>query len=94
VYAIVLDWPKDNTLTLGAPSPSDTTGVSLLGYHGDALSWKRAPSGGMTITIPSINYNNMPCEWAWVVKLEGLKNPHRISIHTLDQRRAQQLGRL
>ena len=72
VYAIVLKWPENNTLTLGAPTPSSsTTVVTLLGYNG-TFSWKPAGSQGMNITVPPIAENMMPCKWAWIFKLEGL----------------------
>jgi len=33
VYAIVLSWPENNQLLLGAPLPSDKTTVTLIGYE-------------------------------------------------------------
>jgi hypothetical protein len=39
VYAILLFWPDDNTITLGAPVPSSTTVISMLGYSGN-FDWK------------------------------------------------------
>ena len=71
VYAIVLEWPQGNRLFLGSPSPSTATRVSLLGYHGN-FKWEKHPGKGMTIHIPDIPMNRMPCDWAWVFKLTGL----------------------
>ena len=81
VYAIVLKWPENNTLTLGAPTPSQsTTIVTLLGYN-KTFSWKPAGSQGMNITVPPIAANKMPCKWTWVFKLEGLKEVPRNPRH-------------
>ena len=70
VYAILLFWPDDNTITLGAPVPSSTTVISMLGYSGN-FDWKPY-AGGIQITIPTISINELPCNDAWVLKLEGL----------------------
>ncbi|CAH1802901.1 unnamed protein product [Owenia fusiformis] len=72
VYAIVLNWPKTNTLILGAPLSTSSTKVSLLGYAG---YFSYVPlSQGIRIDIPSIPFNQMPCQWAWVFKIKYLKN--------------------
>ncbi|KAK3612245.1 hypothetical protein CHS0354_039526 [Potamilus streckersoni] len=73
VYAIILDWPTGDTLTLGAPVTSLATTVTLLGYP-DMFSWEPGSMGGITINIPSIPFNKIPCQWAWVFKFQGLKN--------------------
>lgn len=70
VYAILLFWPDDNTITLGAPVPSSTTVISMLGYSGN-FDWKPY-DGGIQVTIPTISINELPCNDAWVLKLEGL----------------------
>lgn len=70
VYAILLFWPDDNTVTLGAPVPSSTTVISMLGYSGN-FDWKPY-SGGIQVTIPPISIIKLPCNDAWVLKLEGL----------------------
>jgi alpha-L-fucosidase len=74
VYAMALDWPKDGYLYLGAPmATTDQTIVYLLGTE-NQLEWSSPPQGGINITVPSIPYNKMPCEWAWVFRLLGLNN--------------------
>ena len=74
VYAIVLVWPTNGTLLLGAPKPSvDTTTVRLLGYP-KPFSWTSLSPGGMNITMPTIPFYEMPCQWAWVLKIDGLMN--------------------
>ncbi|CAH1794580.1 unnamed protein product [Owenia fusiformis] len=72
VYAITLQWPMGNTLELGGVTPTDQLNVSLLGLH-LALNWHASSKGGIFIEIPPITVNEMPCEWAWVFRLDGLK---------------------
>lgn len=71
VFAIVLDWPEGSTLDLGVVAPTPSTVVSLLGYPG-TFKWTKRPEGGISISIPPIPFNKMPCDWAWVFKFEGL----------------------
>jgi alpha-L-fucosidase len=72
VYAISLAWPKDNMLTLAAATATPLTKVSMLGYKG-TLDWKSlGPSGGIVVLIPPISPDQLPCQWAWVFKLENL----------------------
>lgn len=73
VYAILLQWPKAGTLTLGAPQTTTATVVSLLGYQGN-FNWSKGPIGGIEIKFPLIGWNMMPCKWAWVLKLDGISN--------------------
>ncbi|XP_076075542.1 alpha-L-fucosidase-like [Mytilus galloprovincialis] len=73
VYAILLSWPEGKVLTLGAPLPSTTTVVSMLGYS-TKLNWKPGTKGGIDISVPVIPSNQLPCTDAWVLKIEGLKN--------------------
>ena len=81
VYVIVLKWPENNTLTLGAPTPStSTTVVTLLGYKG-TFSWKPTGNQGMNITVLPIAENKMPCKWTWVFKLDGLVQTPRNPKH-------------
>ncbi|CAG2194555.1 FUCA [Mytilus edulis] len=72
VYAIMLEWPKNNTLILGAPKTSSTTVVSMLGYTGGNFSWKPNPAGGIQIMLPSMNVNEIPCNDVWVIKMQGV----------------------
>lgn len=72
-YAIVLSWPTKNTLYLGAPITTTQTTVSLLGYN-NPIQWQKGASGGITLQIPPIPPNKMPCDWGWVFKMEMLAN--------------------
>ncbi|ESO03950.1 hypothetical protein HELRODRAFT_79486 [Helobdella robusta] len=74
VYVFVLDWPSKNILTLGAPQPSSSTKVTMIG-HNATFQWsKLSSSGGMNITFPYISPNQLPSMWAWVLKLQNLNN--------------------
>ncbi|XP_071112373.1 alpha-L-fucosidase-like [Haliotis cracherodii] len=68
VYAIVLNWPQPGQLHLGSALPTNGTQVSLLGYTG-SFSWQYASPKGISITIPPIPVNQMPCQWGWVFSL-------------------------
>ena len=71
VYAILLNYPKGSTVDLGAPTPTDKTIVTMLGYP-DKFSWVKRSGGGITIKFPPIPFNKIPCQWAWTLKLDYL----------------------
>ncbi|OWF35293.1 alpha-L-fucosidase-like isoform X2 [Mizuhopecten yessoensis] len=73
VYAVALQWPDTGVLKLGAPTATSATVVSLLGYPGN-LNYTRGSAGGLSIQIPPIPFNKMPCDWAWTFKMTGLSN--------------------
>ncbi|CAH1777897.1 unnamed protein product [Owenia fusiformis] len=73
VYAIMLDWPDDDNLSLTHPKPSDKTKVTWLGYTG-TLKWSKVSNGGLQIQLPKVSMNKIPCQWAWVFKMEHLEN--------------------
>ncbi|XP_071815087.1 alpha-L-fucosidase-like isoform X1 [Apostichopus japonicus] len=73
VYAFVLDWPKDNTLDLGAPAPSASTVVTMLGVK-TPLQWSKGAKPGVTMTVqfPPLAGPQLPCDYAWVLKMNGV----------------------
>ena len=72
MYAILLEWPSTDQLTLGAPISTNYTQVTMLGYEGKFV-WKPATDkGGIIITLPGIPVNKLPSKWAWVFKLEKI----------------------
>ncbi|XP_076109079.1 alpha-L-fucosidase-like [Mytilus galloprovincialis] len=74
VFAILLEWPDNNLLKLGAPIISEDTTVSMLGYP-KTLTWTAGIGGkGITIQIPYMSVKTMPCQWAWTFKMTGLQN--------------------
>lgn len=77
VYAISLEWPSNSSVYLASPFPSvATTVVSLLGYQGK-LSWTPDKKRGMMIMLPNLAPSEIPGQWAWVFKLEGLIQENR-----------------
>ncbi|XP_060576254.1 alpha-L-fucosidase-like [Ruditapes philippinarum] len=77
VYAISLVWPNNGSLHIASPFPSvSTTVVSLLGYE-NKLSWSLAYPKGMIIELPKLAPSQVPGQWAWVFKLEGLIKEER-----------------
>lgn len=71
VYGIVLQWPKGNTVTIGAVSTSAATAVSLLGYG--LVKWTMVGSM-LDVQLPYLPLDT-PLQWAWTLKFEGV-NPN------------------
>lgn len=73
VYAILLSYPADSKVVLGAPVVTSTTKVSMLGYQGN-INWiPAAPSqNGLQIDLSSIDQNNLPSSTAWVFRLQDV----------------------
>ena len=69
----MLEWPENDILDLGSPSPSTTTQVSWLGYR-NPMEWKTASGGGLTIVLPKVSMGQIPCQYAWVFKFKNLQN--------------------
>lgn len=74
MYAILLKWLTSTTLQLGAPAVTSQTSITLLGYSGAPFKFTGQGTQGVVVTVPTIPFNAMPCEWAWVFKLENLSN--------------------
>jgi len=70
VYAIVLEWPSNNTLLLKAPIPGQNTFVSLLGYGKIPWSYE---DNTLVVTFPALPVSDLPCLWAWVIELLDVK---------------------
>ncbi|XP_052677337.1 alpha-L-fucosidase-like isoform X2 [Crassostrea angulata] len=66
-YAFFINWPDNNELVLGAVSESSLSGVALVGSN-KTLTWETSGTG-IKVTIPPHNIVEMPCMWAWAVKL-------------------------
>ena len=68
-YAIVLSWPKTNTLTLGSYTTStSSTTVTMLGVAGN-LNWKKNPTMGIDVQFSMIPISQLPSTDAWVLKI-------------------------
>ena len=70
IYAIALDWPGDE-LVLEIPGAAGDVRATLLG-HEDALA-SRVDAGRLHIAMPAPAPTALPCEHAYVFKLEGLE---------------------
>jgi alpha-L-fucosidase len=70
VYAISLAWPGKE-LVLSAPVPSEGATAAMLGVPGN-LEW-RSEGGKMIIEVPQLSVAEVPCRYAYVFKLTGVK---------------------
>ncbi|KAM9842328.1 plasma alpha-L-fucosidase [Aulostomus maculatus] len=70
IFAILLEWPSDGSVTLREPmaAPGQTQ-VALLG-HG-SVRWEPAKPGGLRVLLPPLSLSQMPCQWAWTLRLTG-----------------------
>ncbi|QKZ15689.1 alpha-L-fucosidase [Spirosoma sp. KUDC1026] len=67
LYVITTAWPDGPLLVAGlSKKPSK---VSLLGYKGNVVT--TASGKSMRLTMPSVTPATIPCQYAWVFKLEG-----------------------
>lgn len=73
VYAITLQWPTNHMLCLGSVRSTSQTKVTILGYPG-SLHIAQMAGVGLKIDLPDIPFNKMPCDWAWVFKVENVAN--------------------
>ncbi|XP_067044468.1 alpha-L-fucosidase-like [Acropora muricata] len=74
VYAIALEWPSSGVLTLTLPIPSSSTSVTMLGLPDVDLPWKAMPGkSGIMVMLSQLTLDELPCKWAWVFKMTGVK---------------------
>uniref|UniRef100_A0A672H7X2 Alpha-L-fucosidase n=1 Tax=Salarias fasciatus TaxID=181472 RepID=A0A672H7X2_SALFA len=69
VFAILLEWPSNGTVTLHEPMTEGLTQVELLG-HGP-LQWDPVEPVGLRVFLPLLSVGQMPCQWAWTLRLTG-----------------------
>lgn len=72
VYAIVLHWPEYGILRLLSPIATSTTEVTMLGIQND-LKWSPNPDKGLLVFLPELPPSALPTEFAWTIKLTGVK---------------------
>ncbi|XP_049828760.1 alpha-L-fucosidase-like [Schistocerca gregaria] len=70
VYATLLNWPTDNVITLGAPSLSEDSVITMLGVDG-TLEWQSLENG-IAITLP--DKQRVANDWAWVLRFTNVQN--------------------
>jgi len=71
VYAIFTFWPSSNVVLLERPETGSSTSVELLGFG--PVDFK-ASGSGIAIALPTLTVEQMPCQFAWVLKFTGLQN--------------------
>lgn len=71
VYAILLEWPENNLITLGSVKTLFTkrqTKVTMLGWQvPDELKWV-IDGDNVTISLP--NKSDVIIDWAWALKIK------------------------
>ncbi|XP_068824815.1 tissue alpha-L-fucosidase isoform X2 [Capricornis sumatraensis] len=72
VYAIVLHWPEYGILRLISPIATSATEVTMLGIQND-LKWSPNPDKGLLVFLPELPPSALPTEFAWTIKLTGVK---------------------
>ncbi|XP_055350488.1 alpha-L-fucosidase-like [Paramacrobiotus metropolitanus] len=75
VYAAVLKWDGNVTLSLGAPKPSQNTIITMLGTD-TPLKWT-VSNQVVVIRLPALQSLPTPQEWGYVLKLTQLTNKRR-----------------
>lgn len=69
VYAMFFDWPLSGTILLGEPvALVGQTEVYLVGWE-KSLPWVSTGEQGIAVSLPPLTYSEMPCKWAWTLKL-------------------------
>nr|XP_055027949.1 plasma alpha-L-fucosidase [Misgurnus anguillicaudatus] len=70
IYATFLSWPNSGYVVLSDPIVSESkTQVMLLGYK--PLQWDSVKPSGLRVYLPQLTLNQMPCSWAWTLRLTG-----------------------
>ncbi|CAL8274422.1 unnamed protein product [Merluccius merluccius] len=72
VYAMLLDWPKDGVVVLGEPVLAAPGGTQVELLHYGPLKWDPVKPSGLQVHLPPLAFNQMPCQWAWTLKLTGV----------------------
>ena len=68
LFLITTSWPTGNIVVDGIAG-SNIEAVSMLGVSGQ-LEWSTR-SGAISITPPAITPADLPCDHAWVIKIQG-----------------------
>jgi alpha-L-fucosidase len=63
LYAIALEWPEEETVTLTALAGTKVTGVEMLGLR-EPVKWTKTDRG-LVITVPA----KRPCKYAYTFKI-------------------------
>jgi alpha-L-fucosidase len=63
LYAIALEWPEDDTVTLTTLAGTKVTGVDMLGLK-EPVKWTRTDRG-LVLTVPA----RRPCKYAYTFRI-------------------------
>ncbi|KAG7229126.1 hypothetical protein INR49_013068 [Caranx melampygus] len=70
IFATLLEWPSDGSVILHEPVVTQgQTQVVLLG-HG-TVQWEPVKPSGLRVLLPQLSFSQMPCQWAWTLRLTG-----------------------
>jgi len=72
VYGHVLGWPQAGVVELGSVLPTDNTQVSVLGYSGGNLTWKKG-AGNVTMVVQLPHRADVNSDWGFVLRMVGVK---------------------
>ncbi|XP_065897280.1 alpha-L-fucosidase-like [Dysidea avara] len=67
VYAVLLDWPSNSSVLLGALSSHHVTSVEMLGLTETPLKFSSV-SDGLQVTLPNL-LPSSNLKWAWALKI-------------------------
>lgn len=84
LYALVTRWPTNNVLELVAPQTTAETKVTMLGHGQEHLQFTKKLGGGISIQVPALTPDMVPCQHAWVFAVTGVANLDA-EVSSLDQ---------
>lgn len=83
LYAFLTKWPSDNEVPLVCPDVSENTRAFLLGVEDlerHAIDIQIRPSeknlaqAAVTIKLPNLNPDEVPCDFVWVIAMTAIRN--------------------
>jgi alpha-L-fucosidase len=72
LYVILPNWPG-KTFTVNDLKPGENTRIQILGVPGQ-LDFK-AEQGNLVVTIPQLTVDQLPCQYAWTLKITDVITP-------------------
>ena len=83
LYAHLTKWPSGNSIHLSCPSQTESTTVSMLGLTSTEYAFEvasplssseRTKATGMTVSLPALTPDIIPCQHVWVLAIRGIGN--------------------
>jgi alpha-L-fucosidase len=89
LYAFLTQWPSDNEVPLMCPDVSENTKAFLLGvkdnhrhalqvvdtnWSEDATAHSSTNQAAITIKLPNLNPDEVPCDYVWVIAMTAIRN--------------------